>query len=378
MRQVLLVDTYYPNFIKAQGLDKVETEGESYFEKLARATQAGFGTGGAYLEGFNLAGWGANIVVPNSLALQARWAKENQFQKPWEKGWHYGSHISRVPLINNHLHRFPHMHKILLNQIKMTKPDVVMIQDLNLIPFGLSKEIKKYCGLLVGEIASPLPPTSFLMNYDVILSALPSIVEQARILGISSEWVPLGFDDKWKTISPASSRPIDAIFVGSFSRLQKTTAPLLAEAAKIIPGLQIYGTAPLDVLEEWNLSEFHKGPAWGKEMFELLGKSKLVLNRHGEIAGPYAVNMRMFEATGSGALLVTENKSNITDLFVPGVEVLTYENPVQAAQQARTVLDNPALLDQIAAAGQQRTLTSHTYKARAKELSQLFETYLSR
>jgi spore maturation protein CgeB len=42
-------------------------------------------------------------------------------------------------------------------------------------------------------------------------------------------------------------------------------------------------------------------------MFKILARSKIVINRHGTIAGNYAVNMRMYEATGSGAMLVTEN-----------------------------------------------------------------------
>ena len=376
-RRVLLVDTYYPTFIRAQGLNKVSQTEESYQQLLSQVLDAGFGTGGAYVQGFRDAGWDSDIVIPNSLALQTQWARENKVTTPWTAGWDYGLHVSRLPVVNGFLHKFPHIHRMVLEQVKAVKPDVVMVQDLNLIPLGVARELKKHCGLLVGEIASPLPPKSFLMNYDLILSALPSIVDTARSWGLQSQWVPLGFDEKWKTVSPASSRPIDAIFVGSFTRLQKSTAPLLAEAAKLIPGLQIYGTAPQDVLQEWGLEKFHKGPAWGKDMFALLGQSKLVLNRHGEVAGPYAVNMRMFESTGSGALLVTENKSNLADLFEPGKEVLAYDSPRQAAELARDVLNDPQRLDRIAQAGQQRTLTSHTYTARAKQVTQIFETYLA-
>lgn len=376
-RNILLIDTYYPSFVKAQGLNKVPDSSDDYRSLLSSVLEAGFGTGGAYLAGLREAGWDAEIVIPNSLTLQTQWAREHRVTDPWTSGWDYGLHISRLPLVNGYLHKFPHIHRILFDQVRNLRPDVVMVQDLNLIPFGFAKELKKHCGLLVGEIASPLPPKSFLMNYDLILSALPSIVDTARSWGLRSEWVPLGFDDRWKTISPASSRPIDAIFVGSFTHLQKSTAPLLAEAAKLIPGLQIYGTAPRDVLQEWGLESFHKGPAWGKDMFALLGQSKLVLNRHGEVAGPYAVNMRMFEATGSGALLVTENKSNLTSLFDPDSEVLAYDTPQQAAQMARNILENPSRLDAIALAGQNKTLASHTYTARARQITEIFEKYLS-
>lgn len=376
-RSILLVDTYYPSFLKSRGLNKVPESSDEYSKQLSGVLDAGFGTGGAYVKGLREVGWDAGIVIPNSLSLQTQWAREHHFPEPWTAGWDYGLYLSRLPVVNGYLHKFPHIHRMLLEQVKDIRPDVVMVQDLNLIPSSFAKELKKHCRMLVGEIASPLPPRSFLMNYDLILSALPSIVDTARSWGLRSEWVPLGFDDKWKTISPASSRPIDAIFVGSFTRLQKSTAPLLAEAAKLIPGLEIYGTAPRDVLQDWGLEKFHKGPAWGQDMFALLGQSKIVLNRHGEVAGPYAVNMRMFEATGSGSVLVTENKSNLTQLFEPGVEVLAYESPLQAAQLARGILDNPERLDAVAVAGQKKTLASHTYQARAQQVTEIFETYLS-
>ena len=377
-RKILLVDTYYPSFIQDRGLHERHGGTGDYRTDLDALIGAGFGTGGAYLAGLREAGWDADIVIPNAFALQSQWAAENEATIPWPGAWNYPVHLSRLPVVNNALHRFPHIHGTLLAQVQALKPDVVMVQDLNLIPYSFAKALKKHTGLLVGEIASPLPPKSFLVNYDMILSALPSIVDTVHQWGIDSEWVPLGFDDKWATVSPASSRPIDAIFVGSFTRLQKSTAPLLAEAAKLIPGLQIYGTAPQDVLQEWGLEKFHKGPAWGADMFALLGQSKLVLNRHGEVAGPYAVNMRMFETTGSGALLVTENKSNLGQLFEPGVEVLAYDDAAQAARLARDVLDDPERLDRIAKAGQDRTLNAHTYRARARQITDLFEARLLR
>lgn len=84
----------------------------------------------------------------------------------------------------------------------------------------------------------------------------------------------------------------------------------------------------------------------------------------------------MFEATGSGALLVSENKSNLSDLFEPDSEVLAYDSPEHAAKLAREVLDDPQRLDSIAAAGQQRTLNSHSYKARALQVTEIFESLL--
>jgi hypothetical protein len=189
--------------------------------------------------------------------------------------------------------------------------------------------------------------------------------------------IPLGFDPRWADATRASERPIDAIFVGSFSRLQPQTAPLLRTVADRVPGLRIYGPVAADVLAEYGLTDNYVGPAWGREMFGLLAKSKLVINRHGAVAGEYAVNMRMFETTGTGAALVTEKKSNLTTLFEPGVEVLAYDSHEEAAELAADLLADPERLDQVASAGQARTLGEHTYAHRAHTLAGVIEGSLA-
>ena len=113
-------------------------------------------------------------------------------------------------------------------------------------------------------------------------------------------------------------------------------------------------------------------------MFSVLGNSKIVVNRHGTVAGPYAVNMRMYETTGSGAALVTESKSNLQDLFNVGTEVMAYNNIDEAVETAVSLLADPDRLAALAGAGQQRTLHDHTYDRRAESLIEIFESDLAR
>ena len=375
-KKIVLIDTYYPEVIRSLGFDgKRDLEG-NFLENLLKLKSHGFGTGGAYVDGLNLAGWDAQLLIPNSLGVQEIWRKEYKDEFLIRQGWKYGLHLARLPIIRNQLHLLPHMHKLLLDQIREIKPDVIMVQDLNLVPLAFAKQLKKHTNLLIGEIASPLPPKQYFVGYDLIVSALPSIVEQARLWGIESQYIPLGFNEKWANFTPASQREIDAIFVGSFSRHQPQTFPLLKAISDRIPGFQIYGPANSNDLSEHGLLRNYKGQAWGEEMFNLLGKSKIVVNRHGTVAGPFAVNMRMFESTGSGAALITENKSNLSTLFEPGIEVLGYDTPGQAADQVEHLLSNPSQLDQIARAGQLKTLHNHTYKQRSVQLTQIIENIL--
>lgn len=376
-RSILFVDTYYFSLLQSLGLERTPSPDDRYDVALDSALDFGFGTGGAYTRNFRARGWDANLVVPNSLTLQALWSRDHGGPRPWTAGWAYGAHAARVPLLRNLLHRLPHIHGLLLEQVKRTKPDAVFVQDINLLPPALSREVRKHTSLLVGEIASPLPPKPFLLAYDLIVSALPSIVETAQSWGLASVGVPLGFDERWATVSPASERPIDAIFIGSFSRLQPATTPLLQAVSRTVPGLQIYGPAEPGALEAAGLASHYVGKAWGREMFELLGQSKMVINRHGSIAGPYAVNMRMYESTGSGAALITEDKTNLRDLFEPGVEVIAYDGVDDAAAKAAALIADPARLDAVAAAGQARTLRSHSYAHRAEQLEAVIEERLA-
>jgi hypothetical protein len=171
MSSLLLIDTYYREFLKDHNLDTTNIGTASYSESLGSAVEAGFGTGGAYVKAFHTLGWNADIVVPNSLTLQSQWAREHGARAPIPTGWQFGPHLARLPVASELLHKFPHIHGMVLQQVKDLRPDVVMVQDINLIPPAMAREMKKYCTLLVGEIASPLPPKRFLMSYDMILSA---------------------------------------------------------------------------------------------------------------------------------------------------------------------------------------------------------------
>ena len=53
----------------------------------------------------------------------------------------------------------------------------------------------------------------------------------------------------------------------------------------------------------------------------------MTLNHHIDVAEAYAGNLRLFEATGVGTLLVTDWKKNLHEMFEAGKEVVTYRTP---------------------------------------------------
>ena len=77
----------------------------------------------------------------------------------------------------------------------------------------------------------------------------------------------------------------------------------------------------------------------------------------------------MFEATGVGACLLTDYKEENVDLFAPDEEIVVYRTYDELVEKARWLLDNPDKAREIAAAGQKRTLATHTYKQKAEILN---------
>jgi len=101
-------------------------------------------------------------------------------------------------------------------------------------------------------------------------------------------------------------------------------------------------------------------PVFGMEMYWELARSVLTLNVHFDGANANAGNMRLFEATGAGACLVTDRASNLDTMFETGREVLVYGSKHELLQVIRDALSNRKRTEKIARAGQLRTLRDHT------------------
>ena len=103
-----------------------------------------------------------------------------------------------------------------------------------------------------------------------------------------------------------------------------------------------------------------------KEMFDVYARSKAVIDEGGSLHRP--ITMRIFEATGSGAALVTEPAPGIELLYEPVSEFMTLDaiDPVSSLRADRD-------LSETAAAGNIRALGIHTYDHRVDELFSILE-----
>ena len=105
-------------------------------------------------------------------------------------------------------------------------------------------------------------------------------------------------------------------------------------------------------------------------MYQVLRDCRIVFNAHLDVAGIYANNLRLYEVTGAGSLLLTDWKKNIATLFEPETEIATYRSLEECVALAKHFLENDDEREAIAAAGQARILREHTFDHRVVELCQ--------
>jgi spore maturation protein CgeB len=112
-------------------------------------------------------------------------------------------------------------------------------------------------------------------------------------------------------------------------------------------------------------------------MYSQLQRSKIALNIHIDMAEQYAANMRLYEATGVGTMLLTDWKTNLHELFELGKEVVAYRSTGECVEMVKYYLAHDAEREAIARAGQQRTLSEHSYYHRMQELTEILSRYLN-
>jgi spore maturation protein CgeB len=364
----------YPGLLDRMGFLK-SPKPEDAFESLAGYLEAQyFGSSPMYRPSLERLGHSVQIVFANSQKSQLAWIGDHKVARLSSIFWRNWQLISRIPIVGQLIHSRSQKTQILLKQIAESRPDVVFCLNINFLNNRLVAQIKAMGIAIVGQIASPLPPTSFYKSYDHLFSAHPGQVEHFKSVGVSSSWLPLAFDAAQRAPFEQSGWPErtrDVTFVGTFGRHQRNTGPLLKAISRDIPGLQIFTLSKLKKLKRFGLVSFFRGRAWGPEMYKILAESKIVVNRHGVVANGYSVNLRMFEATGMGALLVTEQGKNTSDLFEPGKEVLTYTNIPDAVNVIKSALADFESHTALASAGQRRTVSEHTYAQRAREIDRV-------
>ena len=86
--------------------------------------------------------------------------------------------------------------------------------------------------------------------------------------------------------------------------------------------------------------------------------------------------MRLFEATGVGACLLTDYSKSLENLFDPDSEVVTYASQEECLEKAQWLIENPRHALEIGQNARKRVLAEHTFHHRAIDLHQIISKYI--
>src|SRR5206468_11493328 len=190
---------------------------------------------------------------------------------------------------------------------------------------------------------------------------LPATVRSFRSLGVRAELNHLAFEPAILEALPgAPTADIDVSFVGTVSIDHQQRIALLEAVARRYD-LKLWGNRPQALPASSPLHPCFQGEAWGADMYQILRRSRVTLNSHIDLARREAGNMRLFEATGVGAFLLTDFKDNLPALFEPDREVAVWRSVDDCLVAIDRALVDTESRTAIAAAGQARTLAQHTY-----------------
>lgn len=373
--RIALLDTYYPRFLLSHYAAHPGLTEKAYFQQRQNLIEQAFGTSDFYSRHLQVIGHDAQDLIVNCTPLQKTWAQEHRVRYS-PLALRLPQRLLRLPILGPWLSALPGLVEIAVEQIKATRPEVLYCQDLWFLTPQKLAEVRPYAKLIVGQIASPLPPEAYLKGYDLILTSFPHFVPRLRAMGVASEYFRIGFDTRVLELLGAVEKDIDASFVGGISRHHGKALPMLENLARSTP-IEFFGYGADSLSRSSPIVPRHHGEVWGLDMYRALARSRVTLNRHINVAENNANNMRLYEATGVGALLITDRKDNLGELFEVGKEVVAYSSPEEAAELIRYYIAHPEEARAIAMAGQARTLREHTYKRRMEELVPVLERYLA-
>ena len=365
--KILILDSYYDNFLRTFYSHHPEVSKLKYKAHRALLMAQRFGTSDAYSYNLKKFEHEAQEIIANDERLQIKWARENG--------------VKPLPLpryLNYSLKQtlgYDWRYKIIKAQVEHIKPDVLYIQEHNILSDAFIAKLKPLVKLIVGQVASPIPKQRTYKFYDLVLTSFPHFVERFRKRGIASEYFRLSFDERVLEEIKSIDSKFNVTFVGGISKAHRRGYELIKEISEHLP-IELFGYGKETLDKASSTYQHHHGEVWGLDMYRTLAQSRITLNRHIDVAENYANNMRLYEATGMGACLVTDWKENLHTLFEPEKEVVTYRSADELVGKVKYLLANDKERAKIAKAGQERTLKEHNYHNRMRELLEILDNYM--
>lgn len=392
--KLVVLNTDYDSFLawhygRTPGLAEA-----SYARQLEARVETLFGLADFYSRNFHALGHTATEIYVNNLWLQTAWAREHGLKALPEQDFAsrmresdivvglkrrlraYRSVLSPLAKRVGLVPRLTNVaREILLAQIEELNPDVILNQELGVIGSDIMAAVRRKGRVLIAQCGVEPPGDLDLSPYDFGISLIPWVVDYFRKLGLRTEHFHLAFDSSvLERLGPAPAKDLEVSFVGGLGADHARRIQLLEAIAERFP-VALWLSTFKGIRKDSPLHRCYRGEAWGREMYEIIRRSKITLNSHIDASRGSAGNMRLYEATGVGTFLLTDNLADLGTLFRPGEHVGAYDSVDDCLSKIALYLKDEPARQRIAEQGQRHTLANHTYRRRAAELLDLIAKY---
>ena len=359
--KIIQLESFYTNFLNQLYENNTNLKDLPFSIQINYLLNTGFSAGQNFVPFLNPHYWESHYIVLNNTWAQVKWANEN----------------GKVDVKS--------FSEILLHQINDIEPDVLFISDIPGFDFSLIKHFKRR-PLIVAWLATVINHQLPWHEIDVILSGISDVRNEIHKLGAKSA-------EKFMSAAPyhflANRRHIQSnniAFAGSFiPGIHDDRARQVDRLSHHITdgSIDVYTANTFDLSEGSRVQFFP--PVYGNELVNTYANYGMVLDARGnfdlskEKALAETANMRIFEATRAGSLLITENSPNLSEYFEINQEIVTYSD-FDELKDKISYYSRPENLDEretIARKGRARTIKDHSIESRANWLEKILFKYLN-
>lgn len=381
--RLLKLGVYYPAYLEQFYARRPGLAAEPYAAQHSALIDDCFGSSDFWTRALSHLGYETCDLIINAEPLQRAWAAERGLT----------------------FDETDRLFKITEAQVREFRPDVIIVADYSTVTAAFLRRLRDVCPslkLVLGWCGAPYGDGSVFAEWDVVLSCVPELVSHFQEAGHRSRHVNHAFEPRvLELLGAETAAAADFVFTGSLvkserfhlgreqllSRLVEETGlqiwsevgplpPLHSRLRRAVRALRRGPQAPQSSVDA-RIARRARPPLFGLDMFRQLRASRVALNTHIDISTHSASNMRLFEATGVGACLLTDWKENLSELFEPDAEVVAYRNAEECVEKVKYLLAHESRRRDIAAAGQRRTVRDHSFASRAALVDSIIREELS-
>lgn len=306
----------------------------------------------------------SHLIIANNPNTQAAWLSERGYPLP--KG-DWVRHIAMMQLEELH-------------------PDVVYLTEPITFDGSFLHMLSFTPRLTLGWRAADIPQGTDWRGFDVMLSSLAALRQEAERIGAREgvDFSP-GVPEFLMPQAVPDEQRSDIVFCGQWTRGQHErrnamlqTVARAASAKGYSCDMHLSGEVHTLTPE---VATYARPALYGRAMHEALARGRIAFDGRGRIgtpsggamkdlAGRESANMRIFEATGSGAFLLTEHYDNLSKYFDIGREIETFRDDKEMVEKLGYYLAHPEEREEIAQRGRERCRSEHSMAQKAK----LFDT----